>query len=48
MLKPSTALFHPAVAGRVLRQALGLYKQAPQAKEAPAQAPRPAAVPVRH
>jgi hypothetical protein len=48
MLKPSTALFHPAVAGRVLRQALGFYKPAKQAKDAPVQAPRPAAVPVRH
>lgn len=48
MLKPSTALFHPAIAGRVLRQALGLDKVAPKAKEAPASVQQPAAAPVRH
>lgn len=50
MLKPPTALFHPAVVGRVLRQALGLYKAAPQPRESAARTPQTttSTVAVRH
>lgn len=52
MLKPPTALFHPAIAGRVLRQALGLYHPKPLPKPEASQTPRPATqastVAVRH
>lgn len=52
MLKPPAALFHPAIAGRVLRQALGLYNPKPlpkpEASRTPRSAPRAPAVAVRH
>jgi 2-polyprenyl-6-methoxyphenol hydroxylase-like FAD-dependent oxidoreductase len=50
MLKPPTALFHPAIAGRVLRQALGLYNPKPLPKPEASRTPKPAAsaVAVRH
>lgn len=40
MIKPPTALFHPAVLGPVLRQAFGPKRLAPKPQEAPARAPR--------
>ena len=53
MLKPPTALFHPAVLGPVLRQAFGPKRLfVPKPKEAPARAPQHATststVAIRH
>ncbi|HEV2851465.1 MAG TPA: FAD-dependent monooxygenase [Thermoanaerobaculia bacterium] len=53
MLKPSSALFHPAVLGAVLRQAFGGRRAFPKPQEAPARNRRhstttTATVPIRH